>query len=111
MKIRSGFVSNSSSSSFICDTHMSPGEVEYKLRELLDFYNKMFERCFEFEEVFEEPFRDDTGIWKKEIEDYIAGSIETKGKIIINSRSDNSIPWEIVDFIENLFNGYRIHLG
>ena len=40
MKLRKGFVSNSSSSSFICDTKMPLEEVEKTLREFVEFYNK-----------------------------------------------------------------------
>lgn len=34
-----------------------------------------------------------------------------KGMAVIYSQTDNSIPWEVQEFIERTFGGHRYHLG
>ncbi len=110
MKLRVGFVSNSSSASFICDVTMSAEEVETKLRKILEGYNQMMEENHVFENVFRAP--------------YVAGKIvhegwedsypefnDCEGKIIIDSADDNSIPYPLFDIIESKFNAVHCHLG
>ena len=43
-------------------------------------------------------------MWGYEVE-------ENVGKIIIESTTDNSIPWEIIDWVESAFSSKRWHLG
>jgi len=52
MKIRNGFVSNSSSSCFICDVDMTPKEAKELLKIILDCYNTMMEEEEKYEDVF-----------------------------------------------------------
>ena len=128
MKIRNGFVSNSSSSSFICSTSMDLEKVRQKLETMLNNYNDLFEDSLKFDEVFEEPFRiSGQDAMSREYKDHIFSWIFQKngrcwitgvekiddldGKLIINSAGDNSVPWELVDTIEKLFEGQRVHLG
>jgi len=119
MKLRKGFVSNSSSSSFICDTKMPLEEVEKTLREFVEFYNKHLQTEYsspiDYDKAFDTPFYDTDGKWDKEMNDWFSDGYghkpKVKGQLIINSSEDNSIPYELFDMIENKFNGQRIHLG
>lgn len=114
MKYRTDFVTNSSSSCFVCQINTSVEEVREKLQELLDFYNKFGNDNLSFGEVFEEPYvytenmipkgKDAQYAWQYQCQDSV-------GKIIIESKDDNSIPCEMFEFIETKFNTYRQHLG
>jgi len=150
MKIRKGFVSNSSSSSFICD-NKSNLTIEQVKKILVNIFelatdaetiktedNKHRGFPNRFEDMFQEPFiiKDLTEkyveyedvinyidmIWnwkrayKNDFNDpFKYAGIKNKkdfiGKLIINSTSDNTIPYEFFDFIKNTFDGERVHLG
>jgi hypothetical protein len=61
MLFRNGFVSNSSSSSFILGAYgesenISLEYVDHWLHTLLDMYNELFQKNLAFEEVFDPPF-------------------------------------------------------
>ena len=117
MKTRTGFVSNSSSSSFVCDTKKSITEVNEDLKVLLDFWNKWMPEHWDsddlterkFEDVFGEIFIADEKHEKMMTEDWQYE--EPAGRLIIRSADDNSIPCEMFELIERKFNGYRNHLG
>ena len=111
MKVRSGFVSNSSSEAFICNSDHSPEETKDILKKMLSFYNEMFDRKVKFEEAFETPrfveqedidfFKD----WGYTLDE------DNFSDVIILSESDNTIPYALFDFISFKFNALRIHLG
>ena len=115
MKFRKDFVTNSSSSCFVCDTKRPVGDVKFELKKMLDFYNSTFGSNLTFDEVFQEPFvyTEDmlpkTREKKKYSWDY--EEEETVGKVIIMSADDNSIPYELFDMIESKFKAWREHLG
>lgn len=115
MKIRQGFVSNSSSSSFICHTKLSIDEVNEILQEMLDFYNKIYNDEKQFHDVFDYTRKLDTEDivnWNKDYGEYYCKLDEDDiGAINIRSCYDNSIPYTLFDFICEKFNGHRIHLG
>lgn len=109
-------ITNSSSELFICDTNKSLEMIKELLQDMLNLYNKGNNINYKFEDVFCEPkiftkndviypFDDDYKyIWGYEIEDNI-------GKIVIESMSDNSIPFELMELIEGIFEAKRYHLG
>jgi hypothetical protein len=112
MKYRLGFVSNSSSEAFICRVDMCPGEIKENLLELLNFYNKFTGGHDSFEDMFEEP-RSATEEDISMLSSYYSGADEeVKGKMMIFSASDNTIPYSMFEFIEQKFDViHRIHLG
>ena len=110
MKTRTGFVSNSSSSSFVCDTELAPGEVAAKLEELIKMYNKLMNKHYDYDSMFEYP-RIGTPHTHKDWHDYEPSLRTAGGKIVIDSAGDNTIPYELFDLIEVMFEGVRCHLG
>ena len=101
MKIRKGFVSNSSSSSFIINSdRFTFEEVEKKMAEIkASSSDKWFE--YDVREITEEMYEHDN--WYMDRADI--------GKIQIISSEDNSIPYDAFDVIENTFDCVRHHLG
>ena len=120
MKIRNGFVSNSSSSCFICNydgkgKDYTVEEAITILEVMLDFHNKMLnENAYDdhFDDMFGEIYvgeEGDSGVLRgwEEYHDVK----QTHGRLIISSSSDNSIPWYMQDIIAEKFNATRLHLG
>lgn len=115
MKIRSGFVSNSSSSSFVCRTDNSVEDVEAELAALLQFYNAWMEEDEEYNEVFGEVVSMKPGFlpyteqgWG--IRKWEQANID-KSKLVIRSACDNTIPYSLWELIERKYNAFRIHRG
>lgn len=111
MKIRNGFVSNSSSEAFICNTDLNIKEVKEILQKILNFYNDIFNENITFEETFKNP-----EICTEADLSYLKGwsykyNKDDLTKVIIYSETDNSIPYCIFDIIENKFGAWRYHLG
>lgn len=116
MKTRNGFVSNSSSSSFICDTGMSLEKVKealeairkvatlLKINDPTDYYGEMWEEPF----IADQKYVERMEWW---LDYYNKSPSEVVGKIIINSVSDNTIPYVLHELIENGFDADRMHLG
>jgi len=124
MKIRNGFVSNSSSSCFVCNPmggikswadgykNYTVEEAREILQKMLDFYNHMCDKEETFNEVFGEiKLGDDEDVrflldwdenWTEE---------RVRGKLLITSACDNTIPYELFEFISTKFNAWRVHLG
>ena len=122
MKIRNGFVSNSSSSSFICKTNLGVDDVRLALSELLNFYNEWMGKELEFDHVFRDDIEEINGVIPDDVRPYIANwktgkvnqYLEEKileSTIVFRSAWDNSVPFELWDLIERKFNAYRIHKG
>lgn len=133
-------ITNSSSELFICDKEQSIEFVKEMLHFMLDKWNEMavkgafgdwyiknkrislntkkeeIKPIKTFEEVFgniyiytkERQYQDTitSGDFYKDMHD--SSNI---GKIFIESAEDNSIPFEIFDWIESAFNATRYHLG
>jgi hypothetical protein len=121
MKIRYGFVSNSSSSSFICNARymdldgvesISKEEISEKAHKLFDFIvdMKLAIGVLAFDDIFKEPFKA-TKKYIKYLNGWNADIKYSKDLIILESAYDNSIPSCMFEVIEELFHAYRIHLG
>lgn len=114
MKIRSGFVSNSSSSSFICNTNKSPKTVKGQLVKIVELYNELSGKNNKFSDIFEEPFVANKVLYKifngymskNEIEKLISDK-----KLIIISSDCNTVPDCFYDLIEEVYNSRYVHLG
>lgn len=125
MKLRLGFVSNSSSSCFICNYYgdtkilglVTVKMVKEKLETLLGGYNKLYEAHLEFDQVFAKPkiaSKSDVKLIRQYFKEATQTWPEYKpvdGRILIYSAGDNSIPYELFELIENYFDAVRIHLG
>lgn len=85
MKIRNSFVSNSSSSSFVCCTSFNVDEVISRLHFLLNAYNYII--------------NDNLTLW--ELVDIHSNE---DGDIVITELYDNSLPNEIIEMIQTGFN-------
>ncbi len=131
MKIRNGFVSNSSSSSFVLDYHTDKKKDITSLKKVKEILNKLvemeklFNSKIKFEDIFNLNFdADNMGVEAKEI-DIIKTRKEwednlytektdfekCKGKIIIHSAEDNSIPYWMKEFLEYKLNAKYWHWG
>ena len=113
MKVRTGFVSNSSSSSFVCQTDMSMLLIERTMHKLIDLYEDAVGVCSEEKlfEVIEGSKAYDEMLKDWDYLDCYGVDGTTVGKIIIESASDNSIPYELFDLIKTIFKAERLHLG
>jgi hypothetical protein len=114
MKRRTGFISNSSTSCFICAVY---GEHKYNrketvaiLQKMLDFYNDLEGENISFKKAFMFPkkaTKEDVDLLKN----WDIDKSRVEGQTLIYSRDDNSIPWMLFGLIEAKFNAERIHLG
>lgn len=97
MKIRNGFVSNSSSSSFICHTDLELDKIKEILKRYLEEHNIADVDNLKYGEVFDGPrYATDEDIecmkdWGIEI---------TKDDKVLFSIYDNSIPYDILSRLE-----------
>jgi len=122
MKTRQGFVSNSSSSSFVCNVYPSDynkykatdlAPVKKKLEDMLECMKKlgMLAEDVEFSHVFQEPKRASKADIKELREGWEFDIKWNDQMFLINSASDNTIPYEFYELICSVFNAERVHLG
>lgn len=122
MKIRVGFVSNSSSSSFVCslDNKYTIEQTEFILEKLIEMYNEIFSLyddnfCpIRFDEIFGEIrflTKDDLNRFKDFNIDIEYLETVVGKTLLIEGFGDNSIPSSLFDMIEDKFNATRLHLG
>jgi hypothetical protein len=114
MKIRTGFISNSSTSCFICGRwgklEHSIDEIVEILKKMLDFYNDLEGTEYSFDSVFEMPKMADRGDIEK-LGHWDVDKSEVEGNILIYGTSDNSIPYMLFEMIMQKFHAERVHLG
>ncbi len=114
MKVRIGFVSNSSSEAFICGVWGTKKFGVKKtiniLQKMLDLYNDLEKRKLSFDRAFQTPRKatqEDIDLLK----DWDVPEYKVKDKLIIYSKEDNTIPHLLFGLIEYKFDAERIHLG
>lgn len=107
-KIRTSFVTNSSSSCFVVQTGETPEQVKEQLEQLVNLYNVWYDSNHEFGDFFDEPY---TYHYKKQPYSWGYENPKSEGKTIIMSAEDNSIPYDLDDLISNKYETSRNHLG
>jgi hypothetical protein len=114
MKARTGFISNSSTSCFICarwGTHKyTIKKTTEILQKMLDFYNNLEGEELSFNSVFEKPKKATKGDIEL-LDGWDVPESDVKGKTLIYGKDDNSVPYLLHGLIEAKFNAERIHLG
>jgi len=135
MKIRNGFVSNSSSTSFIVDywnnskTEFTIEEVEEITNRAVKAYNLLMNSSINKGDIMKIGIVDDELIKEKKeyaterelindkwVEIPLTGEQinaieEQKGKIVIHTKEDNSIPYVLSEMIDALLHTDRWHWG
>jgi len=119
MKLRNGFVSNSSSSSFVCNkypseyNHFKASDMKSVKEKLVKVFESMkflelIIKDTKFSDVFQEP-RKATKEDIKELNEGWCANVEYNNEMyLINSASDNSIPYQFFEIIEDIFNAGRM---
>ena len=109
MKIRSGFVSNSSSASFIVGSDKTIKQVEKILKRIVSGYNIMTGESYS-EDMFDVFIAGNETV--KMFADYNVDKKYVKDHIIImGNGGDNSIPYDMFDMIEGQCQATHYHLG
>lgn len=110
MKIRTDFVTNSSSDCFVYTTDKTVDDVKELLSKLLETFNIFSGLDLKFNDVFGNIFV--LGSVYRENDHWDPGTNpDNIGKVLIYSDSDNSIPWAMQEFLEVLPDCERHHLG
>lgn len=121
-------ITNSSTELFVCNKKKELSEVKEILIEIIEGWKKIcksdpdYEFEFEFDKMFDEPYiytrenyEIDKANFKNEAEfarwSYGYEIEENIGRIIIRSQTDNSIPYELWDKINDIFDAKNYHLG
>lgn len=112
-------ITNSSSELFICDSKKSVIMIKELLQKVLDLYFESTDDSYPYSKSFDDIFG---RIFIIDRENQ-RGIVETLrgfdayhnqkliGKVAVYSASDNTIPWAVQQWIEDVFNAKRIHMG
>jgi hypothetical protein len=122
LKIRTDFVTNSSSSCFVVETGENVRQVKKALQKILKGYAIMLDGdVLPYNGIFQEPYvyteemYDDNAEEAKQYgEENLFWQYQSEqniGKVIVMSASDNTVPWDICEIIERRFKTRREHLG
>ena len=111
-------ITNSSTEIFICDTDKTLDAVNEILHELIDNHNRLAKHSDKisplvFENVFQEPYIYTKEMWEKNKDEFSWGyeNEDNVGKLMIKSQSDNSVPYDMWDTINTIFDAHNEHLG
>ena len=117
-------ITNSSSELFVISDTTTVKAVEDLLEFMLEKYNEMAEKGIfgkwrenfvplKMENTMYVRFLSQEEVDNEKNETYKWGyeTDENVGKIVIQSEGDNSIPWEIIEWIESAFSSRKWHLG
>jgi hypothetical protein len=105
MKNRTGFVSNSSSCSFIFSSktyHID--QIEALQSALLNLYNIYLKNNLAYDDVFQKPY---LSVGDEQWLNWYRPYIGVKGSIVFDSAEDNSIPEPIMAFFETIGESVR----
>lgn len=119
-KIRNGFISNSSSTSFVIDaSKYNETEVRNIIEKMISVVELSYKQKYSIDDICCITSSKTGKEFCERIKKYYSSfgegvsqqllKYETKKVVIVDSMYDNSIPWEIQDVLENL--GYRQHWG
>lgn len=115
MKVRIGYVSNSSSSSFvIVDGNKTEDEIKIFMKSLVNFYNdpEFTESCYEIRPITDYFLKN---LVKNQICKYdrnnIKELVKNGAKLRLTAVSDNTIPLDVIELIANKLDAYYFHLG
>lgn len=122
MKIRTDFVTNSSSSCFVIETGEDVHKVKKALQKILKGYGVMLDSStLPYDTIFQEPYVYTKAMYDDNVEEckkykwkdlcWQYQEKENIGKVIILSTGDNSVPWDICEIIGSRFKTRREHLG
>jgi hypothetical protein len=112
-------ITNSSTELFVCNTDKTLSQISDILKELLSDWNRQNKFNWAYRDVFQDP----VVVTKNNIEKiendccygfddkYTPRRNYLMGNIVIYGVDDNSIPYDLFDEIEQVFNANRYHLG
>lgn len=100
MKIRSGFVSNSSSSSFILQQDYDYEYVSKLVETLREQFNSLYKENFTQEDYMIFPVTKEYIEKLKNLNVLRFVRSCTKGRLVISSTCDNSIPYQFIDILK-----------
>ncbi len=92
-------ITNSSTEIFMCDTNLGLDMVKKILIDTLKEYNEHHGCNLTFKRVFKEPYiatEKDCELWDFKV-----------GQLIIEGKSDQSIPNDLMDAVQEMFNAQR----
>ena len=122
MKIRTDFVTNSSSSCFVVETGDDVGKVKRALQKILKGYGIMLDSpTLPYDAIFQEPYVYTVDMYRDNVKDarqygtkelfWQYQAKENIGKVMVMSANDNTVPWDICEIIERRLKTRREHLG
>jgi len=104
-------ITNSSTELFVSKDKKELDDVVSILRKMLDDYNERENCDCVFDRVFSQPYYSNILDDEYDYKSIYTVDFTKPVVLIIKGSRDNSIPYELIDEIEELFNAKRYHLG